>query len=72
MSGKIKIASQPENDLYRLRIYPLQDAVMDLLQSDKFYLTGGTCLSRYYYQHRYSDDLICFLTELNTLRQLLK
>ncbi len=60
MPGKINIASQQENDFYKLKVYPLQDRVMDLLQSDKFYLTGGTCLSRYYYQHRYSDDLDLF------------
>ena len=29
----------------------------------KFYFTGGTALSHYYLQHRYSDDLDFFSTE---------
>lgn len=60
MPGKIRLASKQENDLYNMILHPLHDRVLKLVQSDKFYLTGGTCLSRYYYQHRYSDDLDLF------------
>lgn len=39
-----------------------------------FYLTGGTALSRYYFQHRYSDDLDFFVNSdpdyKNYIRQL--
>ena len=37
----------------------LQDRVLELIfsQEQEFYLTGGTCLSRFYQEKRYSDDL---------------
>ena len=38
----------------------MQDEIFSMMESDKFYLTGGTCLSRFYYHHRYSDDLDFF------------
>jgi predicted nucleotidyltransferase component of viral defense system len=38
----------------------MQDEIFSIIDSDKFYLTGGTCLSRFYNQHRYSDDLDFF------------
>ncbi len=43
-------------------LYTLQDKVLDSLFSveKEFYLTGGTCLSRFYYEKRYSDDLDFF------------
>jgi predicted nucleotidyltransferase component of viral defense system len=47
-------------DYYISQLYALQDKVLSLVDSDKFYLTGGTCLSRHYYHHRYSDDLDFF------------
>ncbi|OWY21397.1 hypothetical protein C7N43_06850 [Sphingobacteriales bacterium UPWRP_1] len=53
-------ATIAQTNYYQNHLYPLQDEVLALLQSDKFYLTGGTCLARYYYQHRYSDDLDLF------------
>jgi predicted nucleotidyltransferase component of viral defense system len=43
-------------------LYILQDKVLETLfttESD-FYLTGGTCLSRFYQEKRYSDDLDFF------------
>ena len=48
---------------YEENLYPLQDGVMNTLnRSDSnFFLTGGTALSRAYYNHRYSDDLDFFL-----------
>ena len=44
---------------YEENLYPLQDGVMNILaHSDTdFFLTGGTALSRAYYNHRYSEDL---------------
>ena len=41
------------------KLYALQDEVLDLVfaTEKEFYLTGGTCLSRFYSEKRYSDDL---------------
>ena len=41
-----------------VKLYELQDEVLKLVFSEEqeFYLTGGTCLSRYYQEKRYSDD----------------
>jgi predicted nucleotidyltransferase component of viral defense system len=43
-------------------IYALQDEVLRFVFSEAygFYLTGGTALSRFYLNHRYSDDLDFF------------
>ena len=43
-------------------LYRLQDQVMDIVfgVESEFYLTGGTCLSRFYQAKRYSDDLDFF------------
>ena len=53
---------------YEEKLYPLQDGVMSILQqSDSdFFLTGGTALSRAYYNHRYSDDLYFFINQSQT------
>ena len=53
---------------YEENLYPLQDGVMSILsRSDTdFFLTGGTALSRAYYNHRYSDDLDFFLFQSQT------
>lgn len=48
---------------YRDRLYPLQDKFFnffDPYNKNRFYLTGGTALSRFYFQHRYSDALDFF------------
>ena len=44
------------------KLYKLQDKVLDIVfETEKiFYLTGGTCLSRFYIEKRYSDDLDLF------------
>ncbi len=44
------------------KLYVLQDRVLELIfsQEQEFYLTGGTCLSRFYQEKRYSDDLDFF------------
>jgi len=50
------------------KLYKLQDKVLDIvfaLEND-FFLTGGTCLSRFYYEKRYSDDLDFFVYSSNS------
>jgi predicted nucleotidyltransferase component of viral defense system len=46
-------------------IYALQDKVLAVIFSTEttFYLTGGTCLNRFYHNRRYSDDLDLFTNE---------
>ena len=48
---------------YEEKLYPLQDGVMNTISrcGVRFFLTGGTALSRAYYNHRYSDDLDFFV-----------
>jgi predicted nucleotidyltransferase component of viral defense system len=48
-------------------LYKIQDKVMELVFSfnNEFYLTGGTCLSRFYFPKRYSDDLDFFSNNYN-------
>lgn len=43
-------------------LYELQDRVLEIVfkNSNEFYLTGGTCISRFYKECRYSDDLDFF------------
>jgi predicted nucleotidyltransferase component of viral defense system len=49
---------------YEESLYPLQNGVLNAISSyrTRFFLTGGTVLSRAYYHHRYSDDLDFFVT----------
>ena len=44
------------------KLYALQDKVLTIVfeTENEFYLTGGTCLSRFYTEKRYSDDLDFF------------
>ena len=44
-------------------LYKLQDKVFEALKGNygSLYLTGGTALSRFYLNHRYSDDLDFFV-----------
>ena len=44
------------------KLYALQDRVLSITfkVENEFYLTGGTCLSRFYIEKRYSDDLDFF------------
>lgn len=44
------------------KLYELQDKVLEVVFNVEniFYLTGGTCLSRFYQEKRYSDDLDFF------------
>lgn len=52
---------------YETKLYPTQNEVLKSLKSLNlpFYLTGGTALSRGYYNHRYSDDLDLFVNKDN-------
>ena len=47
------------------QLYRVQDWVLDQLRrtNHSFYLTGGTALSRGYYEHRYSEDLDFFVND---------
>ena len=56
----IRKATKEEINFYENTLYPLQDKIFALIQTDRFYLSGGTCLSRFYYHHRYSEDLDFF------------
>ena len=49
-------------------LYRLQDRVLQIVFSKptEFYLSGGTCLHRFYYKERYSDDLDLFTHESST------
>ena len=51
-------------------IYALQDKVLTAIFSKEttFYLTGGTCLNRFYHDRRYSNDLDLFTNENNLFR----
>ena len=50
---------------YVENLYPLQDGVMNTISKHgvQFFLTGGTALSRAYYNHRYSDGLDFFVND---------
>lgn len=50
---------------YENNLYPFQDGVLNIVEKSNthFYLTGGTALSRGYYNHRYSDDLDFFVND---------
>lgn len=50
-------------EYYNNILYPLQDRITPLFKDSPFYLTGGTALSRGYYNHRYSDDLDYFVND---------
>ena len=63
-----------------VKLYNLQDKVMDIVFNSEniFYLTGGTCLSRFHIEKRYSDDLDffthhndMFLGSVKNIKQLL-
>ncbi|MGP1418710.1 MAG: nucleotidyl transferase AbiEii/AbiGii toxin family protein [Sphaerochaetaceae bacterium] len=50
-------------EYYRESLYPFQDRILKSVESLSlpFYLTGGTALSRFYFKHRFSDDLDLFV-----------
>ncbi len=51
-----------------INLYALQDKVLKLVFSEntEFYLTGGTCLNRFFFEKRYSDDLDFFTFNSST------
>ncbi|MDR2702277.1 MAG: nucleotidyl transferase AbiEii/AbiGii toxin family protein [Spirochaetaceae bacterium] len=53
------------SEYYEENLYPLQNGVLRAVETCnvRFYLTGGTALSRAYYRHRYSDDLDFFVNK---------
>lgn len=50
-------------EYYNNILYPLQDKAIPVFKDSPFYLTGGTALSRGYYNHRYSDGLDYFVND---------
>src|SRR3990172_6462130 len=52
-------------EFYSKKLYPFQDGILNIVRELRlpFYLTGGTALSRYYFDHRYSDDLDLFVND---------
>ena len=63
MTSLIRKATEEESEFYHQKLYPFQDDIFKILSDfwkEGFYLTGGTALSRFYYRHRYSDDLDFF------------
>lgn len=52
-------------------LYKTQDKALRLIfdATTEFYLTGGTCLHRFYYNKRYSDDLDFFTNNSDFFRQ---
>ena len=50
---------------YKEKLYRFQDGVMRIINAlnTPFYLTGGTALSRHYFNHRFSDDLDLFVNQ---------
>ena len=59
---------QPE--YYNNVLYPLQDKAIEVFKGTPFYLTGGTALSRGYYNHRFSDYMDYFVNYLPDFQML--
>ena len=57
-------------EYYTNILYPLQDKIIPVFKDSPFYLTGGTALSRGYYNHRYSDDLDYFVNDRSDFRRI--
>lgn len=57
-------ATSEELQFYQHTLYPLQDRVFEIasVYGDRLYLTGGTALVRFYFNHRLSEDLDFFTT----------
>jgi predicted nucleotidyltransferase component of viral defense system len=57
-----------QKEYYTNKLYPLQDKIFEILNrlNVNLYLTGGTALSRFYLNHRYSDDLDFFANQSKT------
>jgi hypothetical protein len=64
MKNFYRQATPEERRRYEQGLYALQDKIFEIagVYEDKIYLTGGTALSRFYFQHRLSEDLDFFTT----------
>jgi predicted nucleotidyltransferase component of viral defense system len=64
MDSHYRQATAAEIEFYTQKLYPLQNQIFEqaAIYSDKLYLTGGTALARFYFQHRLSEDLDFFTT----------
>jgi len=62
-----------ENIDYK-KLYKIQDEVLSIIfeESTELYLTGGTCLSRFYYAKRYSVDLDLFAYSSNRFHFIIR
>src|SRR4030067_703836 len=58
-------------EYYFKSLCPFQDGILSIVKELRlpFYLTGGTALSRYYFSHRFSDDLDLFLNNDDNFNQ---
>lgn len=56
------------------KLYIVQNDVLDTIFSEEgiFYLTGGTCINRFYSEKRYSDDLDFFTSDNNLFREYIR
>jgi predicted nucleotidyltransferase component of viral defense system len=67
---ELKVALPEEMEFFFKVLYPVQDEILNAIGEvfgDAFYLTGGTALSRFYFQHRLSEDLDLF-TETENMK----
>lgn len=57
-----------QKEYYISKLYPFQDKIFEIINrlNVNLYLTGGTALSRFYLNHRYSDDLDYFANQSKT------
>ncbi|MBI4582942.1 MAG: nucleotidyl transferase AbiEii/AbiGii toxin family protein [Planctomycetes bacterium] len=64
MKDYFRKATADEIEFFEKGFYPLQDEAFEAasIYGEKIYLTGGTALSRFYFDHRLSDDLDIFTT----------
>lgn len=71
LAGFWRQATASELAFYRMQLYTLQDRVFGIarLYEKAIYLTGGTALARFYFDHRLSEDLD-FFTVGDDLRQI--
>jgi len=55
------------NYYYLMILYPFQDFKIEIFNkiNPPFYITGGSVINRYYFNHRYSDDLDYFVKTNN-------
>ena len=60
-----------QKEYYLNKLYPFQDEIFEIVDNlyVDFYLTGGTALSRFYFNHRYSDDLDFFVNNSKTFEK---